>query len=389
MCSPVTPSWARSTTNPSASRPRFTAAASRRSSSTTSTRTFSSVTEARTQSEPLLSAFTVPSRGDPLEPPKALRLTGTGAHSGNMQAMRLSRNARWAVPAAVVVVTSGAIAGSVITVAQAAPNLPPKTPAQLLADIASTQKIPALTGTVVETASLGLPALPQTGNPTSLASLITGSHTIKVYWQDATHFRLALPETMKETDLIRNGSTLWEWDSASNSVTKYSLAGDGKPVAEGRKCREAPGAAPAAHPAAGRERRAPGGRQDHRRSVDSAVTVAGQAAYESSWPRRTAAQRSARSASRSTARPTSRCASRCSRRGQAARPSRSAIPTSPMWPRPRRTSPSPRRPARPSMTRLSRTLATRRRRCRTSTAPPVATGPGGSPWPRSRSPSFP
>ena len=75
--------------------------------------------------------------------------------------MRLPRNARWAVPAVAVVVTSGAIAGSVITVAQAAPNLPPKTPAQLLADIASTHNIPALTGTVVETTSLGLPALPQ------------------------------------------------------------------------------------------------------------------------------------------------------------------------------------------------------------------------------------
>ena len=137
------------------------------------------------------------------------------------------------MPAVAVVVTGGAIAGSVITVAQAAPSLPPKTPAQLLADIASTQKIPALTGTVVETTSLGLPALPQTGNPTSLSSLITGSHTIKVYWQDATHFRLALPQTMSETDLIRDGSTLWEWDSASNSVTKFSLAGDAKPVAEG------------------------------------------------------------------------------------------------------------------------------------------------------------
>jgi outer membrane lipoprotein-sorting protein len=192
-----------------------------------------------------------------------------------MQAMRLSKNARWAVPAVAVVVASGAIAGSVITVAQAAPDLPAKTPAQLLADVASTQKIPALSGTVVETASLGLPALPQTGNPTSLASLITGSHTIKVYWQDARHFRLALPQTMSETDLVRNGTTLWAWESASNSVTKFSLAGNGKPG--GKKAQaQLPPLTP--QQAASDALQAVGKTTVVR--VDSAVTVAGQAAYE-------------------------------------------------------------------------------------------------------------
>jgi outer membrane lipoprotein-sorting protein len=139
--------------------------------------------------------------------------------------MRLPRNARWAVPAVAVVIIGGAIAASAVSVAQAAPDLPAKTPAQLLADVASTQKIPPLTGTVVETANLGLPQLPDIGNSTSLTSLITGSHTIKVYWQDAKHFRLAMPQTMSETDVIRNGSALWLWESASNTVAKYSLAG--------------------------------------------------------------------------------------------------------------------------------------------------------------------
>jgi outer membrane lipoprotein-sorting protein len=184
--------------------------------------------------------------------------------------MRLSKNARWAVPAVAVVAASGAIAGSMITVAQAAPDLPPKTPAQLLADIASTQKIPALTGTVVETTSLGLPALPQTGNPTSIASLVTGSHTIKVYWQDARHFRLALPQTMSETDVIRNGTTLWTWESASNTASKFSLAGDGKPKAQ------LPPLTP--QQAANDALQAVG--KTTVVSVDSAVTVAGRAAYE-------------------------------------------------------------------------------------------------------------
>lgn len=140
--------------------------------------------------------------------------------------MRLSRNARWAVPAAAVVIVGGVIAGSAIGVAQASPDLPPKTPAQLLADIAAGHKVPPFTGTVVETTSLGLPALPQTGNPTSLASLLTGSHTLKVYYQDAKHFRFALPQTMSETDIIRNGSTVWLWESERNSVTKFTLPAD-------------------------------------------------------------------------------------------------------------------------------------------------------------------
>jgi len=165
-----------------------------------------------------------------------------------------------------------------ITVAQAAPDLPPKTPAQLLADIASTQKIPALTGTVVETTSLGLPALPQTGNPTSIASLVTGSHTIKVYWQDARHFRLALPQTMSETDVIRNGTTLWTWESASNTASKFSLAGDGKPSDAKPKAQLPPLTALTPQQAANDALRAVG--KTTVVSVDSAVTVAGRAAYE-------------------------------------------------------------------------------------------------------------
>lgn len=142
-----------------------------------------------------------------------------------MQAMRLARNrhARWAVPGAAVLAAGGVIAGSAIGVAQASPDLPAKTPAQLLAAIAAGHEVPPLTGTVVETTALGLPALPQAGGPTSLASLLTGSHTLLVYYQDARHYRIAMPQPMSETDLIRDGSTAWVWDSSSNSADKYAV----------------------------------------------------------------------------------------------------------------------------------------------------------------------
>ena len=143
--------------------------------------------------------------------------------------VKLSRRARWAVPATAVVVTAAVVGGLQIQAAQAAPNLPARTPAQLLAEVSSDAALPPLTGTMVEATSLGLPQLPQAGNPTSLSSLITGSHTIKVYYQDARHFRLAIPQPESEIDVIRNGSTAWLWNSTQNSVTKFELpAGDGK-----------------------------------------------------------------------------------------------------------------------------------------------------------------
>ena len=138
--------------------------------------------------------------------------------------MKLSRRARWAVPGAAVAVTAITVAALQIPAAQASPDLPNKTPAQLLASISTDAKVPPMTGTVVETASLGLPQLPQTGNATSMTSLLTGSHTMKVYYQDSKHYRLAIPQPSSETDVIANGSTVWLWQSASDSVTEFTGA---------------------------------------------------------------------------------------------------------------------------------------------------------------------
>jgi outer membrane lipoprotein-sorting protein len=125
------------------------------------------------------------------------------------------------VPGTAVAVTAAVVAALQIPAAQASPDLPGRTPAQLLASVSSDARVPPMTGTVVETASLGLPQLPQTGNPASLASMLTGSHTVKVYYQDANHYRLAIPQPQSETDVIANGSKMWLWESASDSVTEF------------------------------------------------------------------------------------------------------------------------------------------------------------------------
>ena len=137
---------------------------------------------------------------------------------------KFSRRGRWVVPVGVVAVAAGVGIASAITVAQAAPALPPRTPAQLLAAVASdNSNVPPLTGTVVETATLGIPELPGGENPNSLTSLLAGSHTLKIWYAGPQKLRLAAPVQMGETDLIRNGSTAWLWQSGSNSVSYTHL----------------------------------------------------------------------------------------------------------------------------------------------------------------------
>jgi outer membrane lipoprotein-sorting protein len=191
---------------------------------------------------------------------------------------RLSRRARWAIPAGAVALAGALTAGTMISTAQASPELPVRTPAQLLASVAGRDApLPALTGTVVETASLGLPQLPGSADPNSSTALLAGSHTIKIWYADPTHIRLAEPFTMSETDLIRNGRQVWVWQSSSNTVTRMQL-----PAREGG-VPGSPAAVPSQLPltpqqAASQALKAVG--PSTRVSVQRNVTVAGQPAYQ-------------------------------------------------------------------------------------------------------------
>ena len=189
---------------------------------------------------------------------------------------KFSRRGRWVVPVGVVAVAAGVGIASAITVAQAAPALPPRTPAQLLAAIAGDGgTVPPLTGTVVETAALGIPQLPGSGNPNTITSLLAGSHTLKIWYAGPRKLRLAVPVVMGETDLIRNGTTAWLWQSASDSVTRYTLpAGHGVHAQEPAVPRSPVTPQQAAQQAlklAGHSTRV---------TTEANVTVAGQAAYQ-------------------------------------------------------------------------------------------------------------
>ncbi len=142
-----------------------------------------------------------------------------------------SRWLRW-MPAAVtpVVVAAAVLAGPIQ--ASAPVSLPTKTPAQVVALVAGSD-VQALSGTFEQTVGLGLPQLPDVGPGTSSSStntateqllgLLTMPHTLRVYLEGATNQRMQVLDTLKETDVVRQGNTVWTYDSATNSATSLTL----------------------------------------------------------------------------------------------------------------------------------------------------------------------
>jgi hypothetical protein len=188
------------------------------------------------------------------------------------------RKTRWAVPAGAVAAVAAVAVASAITVAQAAPGLPSRTPAELLAAVAGARSAPPpLTGTVVESASLGIPQLPGTQNPTSITSLLAGSHTVRVWYADAHQFRLSAPVTMGESDLIRNGNTAWLWQTGSDTAARIVIpaGAEHKPGAGDWQ----PQGAPLTPQQAARQVLAAVG-PSTKVSSESNAEVAGQAAYQ-------------------------------------------------------------------------------------------------------------
>ena len=134
------------------------------------------------------------------------------------------RRARWAVPAGAVAAVGIVVAGSVIARGQTTPALPARTTAQLLAAVDNPAALPsAMTATVQETASLGLPDLPGSSDPLSGLSLLSGTHTFRIWYAGPTKVRVAVPVSMGETDLRRSGRNVWLWDSQTNKATHYIL----------------------------------------------------------------------------------------------------------------------------------------------------------------------
>ena len=138
---------------------------------------------------------------------------------------------RWALPVAAVGVI-GAVALTVNQTANADSGLPSRTAAQLLADV-RTANVSSLSGTVVQTSDLGLPEIPGlagSGRPgsasTSMTSLVSGTHTWRIWLDGPTRQRLALIGGNGESDVIHNGADVWLWSSADKSAVHHTLDAD-------------------------------------------------------------------------------------------------------------------------------------------------------------------
>jgi outer membrane lipoprotein-sorting protein len=132
---------------------------------------------------------------------------------------------RWVVPVAAAVAVIGGGAAARTLSAQAEPSLPERSAAQLLVDL-QTARLDGMSGTVVLRSDLGLPALPAGLGQGSadLTSLLSGKHTLRVWYSGPDKTRIALLGTNGETDVIRNGRDVWYWDSRTKSARHGTLA---------------------------------------------------------------------------------------------------------------------------------------------------------------------
>ena len=142
---------------------------------------------------------------------------------------------RW-VPAAVGVVVVAGVAVALPLSANATATLAPKTPQEVLT-LALNSSVTAFSGTVEQTSDLGLPSLPNGAGSsagsssddaaTSVASsaieLLTGTHSARVYVDGPANLRLQVLDQLAERDVIRQGSTVWLYDSSDQTAVKATL----------------------------------------------------------------------------------------------------------------------------------------------------------------------
>jgi outer membrane lipoprotein-sorting protein len=126
-----------------------------------------------------------------------------------------------AIPAAVLV-------GALAVPAQAEPAASAPTAHQLLEKVAASGSA-HYSGTITQTSDLGLPQLPAAGPGSSssdesgIVDLLTAPHTAKVYVDGATKQRVQVLDQLAERDVVRNGSSVWIWDSKQQTAEHVTL----------------------------------------------------------------------------------------------------------------------------------------------------------------------
>jgi outer membrane lipoprotein-sorting protein len=146
------------------------------------------------------------------------------------------RALRWLPAVIAPVVVAGAVA--LPLAATASTDLPEKSAAQVLALVAHARSLPGYTGEISQSSDLGLPQLPSTGagsgsQTASTLNLLTGSHRASIEVDGTSRSRIAVQDSMGERDAVRNGDTVWLWDSAKNAAKQVTVSGSGTGTAPG------------------------------------------------------------------------------------------------------------------------------------------------------------
>jgi hypothetical protein len=166
-----------------------------------------------------------------------------------MTSSRSGRAVRWSVPFAIIAVVAALSALVPALAAQAKPNLPSLSAAQLLAK-AQNARADTLSGTVRLTTRLGLPSLGALGaRGGALTDLLAGAHDARVWRDGPDRARVALLGQLAETDWVHNGRDVWMWQSDGRRVTHLQLPADAPDAAAAAKeATEVHDATPAATP---------------------------------------------------------------------------------------------------------------------------------------------
>jgi len=137
-----------------------------------------------------------------------------------------ARTRTLALVAAGVLAVAG-ITGLAVRGAAADPVLPPLTPAELLGKVAAAQ-VDGLSATFEQRSDLGLPSLPSDlgdagGDLSSALSLLTGTHTVRVWLAGPDKAKVALVDGTTESSITRNGLDMWAWSSTKQEAVHSKL----------------------------------------------------------------------------------------------------------------------------------------------------------------------
>lgn len=182
---------------------------------------------------------------------------------------------RWVVPLLTALLLLGGGWAAAALTASADEPLPPQTPDQLLTDVA-TAHLDGLSGTIEQSADLGIPDLPGGSGSSDLSSLVSGTHTLRVWLSSPDKARLALQGTLGESDVVVNGHDMWTWSSRTSTATHRTIV---PPTASPSETPPGAGDLPTTPQQAARDllqRIDP----TTRVSSDGTTTVAGRAAYQ-------------------------------------------------------------------------------------------------------------